>query len=96
MDQSQVKALAAIQPYVHLATTQKNPTPRFICDLVNRAISAPGTYIFTELLQTPAVQSLRGTDSQSWLTLLETFSWGTFEEYRGKTPTLNHSSNIQC
>lgn len=84
MDQSQTKALAALQPFVHLATTQKNPTQRFVCDLINRAISAPGTYLFTELIQTHNIQSLRGTDSQSWLTLLEIFSWGTFEEYCGK------------
>ncbi|KEF56859.1 uncharacterized protein A1O9_07049 [Exophiala aquamarina CBS 119918] len=87
MDQAQTRALAAIQPFVHLATTQKNPTQRFVCDLINRAISAPGTYLFTELLQTPAVQNLRGSDSQSWLTVLEIFSWGTLEEYHA-TPGL--------
>ncbi|KAK5047760.1 hypothetical protein LTR84_006425 [Exophiala bonariae] len=95
MDQSQIKALAAIHPYIHLATTQKNPTQRFVCDLINRAISAPGTYLFAELLRTPAVQSLRGTDSQSYLTLLEIFSWGTFEEYCGKTSTFKYSINHQ-
>ncbi|KIX07825.1 uncharacterized protein Z518_02479 [Rhinocladiella mackenziei CBS 650.93] len=82
MDQSQIKALAAIQPFVHLATTTKTTSPRFVVELIKGAISAPGTYIFTELLQTPACQSLRGTDSQSWLTLLEIFSWATYEEYR--------------
>ncbi|RVX69606.1 hypothetical protein B0A52_06670 [Exophiala mesophila] len=82
MDQAQSKALIAIQPFVHLATTQKSPTPRFIADLINRAISAPGTYIFTELLQTPAVQALKGTDSDPWVTLLEIFSWGTLDEYQ--------------
>lgn len=90
MDQAQTRALAAIQPFVHLATTQKNPTQRFVCDLINRAISAQGTYLFTELLQTPSVQSLRGTDSQPWLTLLEIFSWGTLEEYHG----MNHLNNL--
>jgi COP9 signalosome complex subunit 7 len=92
MDQAQIRALAAIQPFVHLATTQKSPTQRFVCDLINRAISAPGTYLFTELLQTPTVQGLRGTDSQSWLTLLEIFSWGTLEEYSGMNQ-LNNSFN---
>lgn len=83
MDQSQTKALVALQPFVHLATTTKNPSPRFVSELVKSAISAPGTYVFTELLQTAACQSLRGTDSQAWLTLLEIFSWGTYEEYKG-------------
>jgi len=83
MDQAQAKALAAIQPFVHLATTTKSPSPRFIAELIKGAISAPGTYIFTELLQTHAVQSLQGSDAQPWLTLLEIFSWGTYEEYKG-------------
>ncbi|EXJ83566.1 hypothetical protein A1O1_07189 [Capronia coronata CBS 617.96] len=83
MDQSQSKALAAIQPFVHLATTTKSPSPRFVAELIKGAISAPGTYVFTELLQTPACQSLRGTELQSWLTLLEVFSWGTYAEYKG-------------
>ncbi|KAK4937459.1 hypothetical protein LTR10_021911 [Elasticomyces elasticus] len=87
MEQSQTKALAALQPFVHLATTTKNPSPRFVAELIKSAVSAPGTYIFTELLQTEACQSLRGTDSQSWLTLLEIFSWGTYEEYKA-TPNL--------
>ncbi|KAK5561400.1 hypothetical protein LTR46_000205 [Exophiala xenobiotica] len=87
MDQSQTKALAALQPFVHLATTTKDPSPRFVAELIKSAISAPGTYIFTELLQTPACQSLRETDSQSWLILLEIFSWGTYEEYKA-TPNL--------
>ncbi|EXJ87429.1 hypothetical protein A1O3_04389 [Capronia epimyces CBS 606.96] len=83
MDQSQTKALAALQPFVHLATTTKSPSPRFVAELIKSALSAPGTYIFTELLQTPACQSLRGTELLPWLTLLEVFSWGTYEEYTG-------------
>ncbi|KIX94766.1 uncharacterized protein Z520_09456 [Fonsecaea multimorphosa CBS 102226] len=82
MDQSQTKALAAIQPFVHLATTTKTPSPRFIAELIKGAISAPGAYIFTELLSLPVLQSLRGTEAEPWLTLLEIFSWGTYEEYK--------------
>ncbi|OAL38922.1 hypothetical protein AYO20_01673 [Fonsecaea nubica] len=82
MDQSQTKALAAIQPFVHLATTTKNPSPRFIAELIKGAISAPGAYIFTELLQLPVIQSLRGTQGEPWLKLLEIFSWGTYEEFK--------------
>ncbi|KIW84934.1 hypothetical protein Z517_00322 [Fonsecaea pedrosoi CBS 271.37] len=82
MDQSQTKALAAIQPFVHLATTTKTPSPRFIAELIKGAISAPGAYIFTELLQLPVIQSLRGTQGESWLKLLEIFSWGTYEEFK--------------
>ncbi|KIW40356.1 uncharacterized protein PV06_07559 [Exophiala oligosperma] len=87
MDQSQTKALASLQPFVHLANTTKSPSSRFVAELIKSAISAPGTYVFTELLQTTACQSLRGTDLESWLTLLEIFSWGTYEEYKA-TPNL--------
>jgi COP9 signalosome complex subunit 7 len=83
MDQSQTKALAAIQPFVYQVTTAKQATPRFIAELIKGAISAPGTYVFTELLQLPSVQALRGTEAEPWLTLLEIFSWGTYQEYKG-------------
>lgn len=86
MDQTQVKALAAIQPFIVEATTTKSSTPRYLSDLINRATSAPGTYVFTELLQTPAIQALRSPETpenaRAHLTLLEIFSWGTYEEYK--------------
>ena len=86
MEQTHIKALAALEPFVVLATTTKSPSHRFIADNISRATSAAGTYVFTELLQTPAVQSLRSADTppeyQVWLTHLEIFSYGTFEEYQ--------------
>ena len=86
MDQAQTRALSALQPFLHLALTTSSPTPRFLADLITRATSAPGTYVFTELLQTPAIQSLRSADTpaefQAFLTLLEIFSYGTYEEYK--------------
>jgi len=85
MDQAQTRALAALQPFIHLAITTKSPSHRFLADLISRATSAPGTYIFTELLQTPAIQSLRAADTpaefRAYLTQLEIFSYGTYEEY---------------
>jgi COP9 signalosome complex subunit 7 len=92
MDQAQTRALSSLQPFIHLALTTSSPTPRFLADLITRATSAPGTYIFTELLQTPAIQSLRSADTppefQAYLTILEIFSYGTFEEYKSMTPSL--------
>jgi COP9 signalosome complex subunit 7 len=99
MDPAYVKALAALQPFIHLANTTKNPSHRFIADLVTRATSAPGTYVFTELLQVPAVQSLRAADTapeyKAYLTVLELFSWGTIDEYKSKAmpPTLSGWAN---
>jgi COP9 signalosome complex subunit 7 len=90
MDQAHTRALAALQPFIHLALTTSSPTPRFLADLIARATSAPGAYIFTELLQTPAIQSLRATDTppefQAHLTILEIFSYGTFDEYKSELP----------
>ena len=84
MEVSQTKALAALQPFIELASSTKSSTPRFLSDLITRATSAPGTYIFTELLQLAPIQSLRSSDDFArYLTLLELFSWGTWEEYNG-------------
>jgi COP9 signalosome complex subunit 7 len=92
MDSAYVKALAALQPFVHLADTTKNPSNRFIADLITRATSASGTYFFTELLQLPAVQSLRAADTapeyRAYLTILELFSWGTIGEHKSEPDTL--------
>ena len=88
MDQAHSRALAALQPFIHLAITTTQPTPRFLADLITRATSSPGTYIFTELLQIPAIQSLRSVETPSefqlYLTLLELFSYGTYDEYKSE------------
>jgi COP9 signalosome complex subunit 7 len=93
MEQVYTKALAALQPFLHEATITKNPSPRFLADLISRATSAPGAYIFTELLQLPSIQSLRAADIPAeyavYLTVLEIFSWGTYDEYDSSSfPTL--------
>lgn len=89
MDQAQSKAITALQPFVIEATSTKSPSPRFLKELILRATSAPGTYIFTELLQTPTIQSLQTAEAEyrSYLTLLELFSYGTYQEYMS-TPNL--------
>jgi len=96
MDQAQPKALAALQPFIIEATSTKSPSPRFLKELIIRATSASGTYIFTELLQTPAIQSLQTADPEyrSYLTLLEYFSWGTYDEYKS-TPGLPDLTPVQ-
>ena len=87
MDNAQAKALAALQPFVHLATTTKDPSPRFLADLITRATTAANIYVFTELLRTPSIQALNseGTPSEFaiYLTQLELFAWGTWAEYQG-------------
>ena len=86
MDQAHPRALAALEPFIVLATTTKSPSHRFLADLITRATSAQGTYIFTELLQTAAISSLRSADTPpeyaAYLNLLEIFSYGTYAEYK--------------
>ena len=98
MEQAQIKALAALQPFVYQVTTTKLPSPRFLADIITRATSAPGTYIFTELLQLAQIQALSSDDTpdeyKGYLTLLELFSWGTYSEYLS-TPDLPKLSEPQ-
>ena len=86
MEQTHSRALTALEPFIFVITSTKSPTPRFIAENISRATAAPGSYVFTELLQLPAVQSLKAADTapehQAWLKHLEIFSYGTFEEYQ--------------
>ena len=90
MDQTHSRAREALQPFVHLANSTDTSSPRLIANLITNATSNPQTFFFAELLETPTVQSLRspGTpdEYQSYLTLLEIFSWGTWQEYQCKAP----------
>jgi COP9 signalosome complex subunit 7 len=75
------RALNALEPF--LALSKSANSPRAAADLVTQATSAPNTYVFAELLQTPNIQNLRKSDEYaSYLTLLEIFSWGTWQDYK--------------
>jgi hypothetical protein len=77
----QTKALNALEPF--LALSKSATSPRAASDLISQATSAPNTYVFAELLQTPNIQNLRTSDEYaSYLTLLEIFAWGTWEDYK--------------
>lgn len=81
MDQTQQKALNALEPYILLSKSANSP--RAAADLVNQAISAPNTYVFAELLQTPNIQALQTASEEHapYLTLLQIFAWGTWSDY---------------
>jgi COP9 signalosome complex subunit 7 len=65
-----------------LALSKSATSPRAAADLIARATSAPNTYIFTELLQTPQIQALASSDEFApYLTLLQIFSHGTYSAY---------------
>jgi hypothetical protein len=77
----QTKALNALEPF--LALSKSATSPRAASDLISQATSAPNTYVFAELLQTPNIQNLRTSEEYaSYLTLLEIFAWGTWEDYK--------------
>ncbi|KAL7780305.1 hypothetical protein CFE70_010327 [Pyrenophora teres f. teres 0-1] len=78
----QTKALNALEPF--LALSKSATSPRAASDLVVQATSAPNTYVFAELLQTPNIQNLTSSEEyRSHLTLLEIFAWGTWADYKG-------------
>ncbi|KAK3309680.1 uncharacterized protein B0T15DRAFT_545635 [Chaetomium strumarium] len=92
----QTKALNALEPF--LALSKSATSPRAAADLIVRATSAPNTYIFTELLQTPQVQALGSSDEFApYLTLLEIFSHGTYSTYTSTTglPELNDAQRLK-
>ncbi|KAF2493993.1 hypothetical protein BU16DRAFT_512194 [Lophium mytilinum] len=86
----QTRALNALEPF--LALSKSANSPRAAADLVSQATSAPNTYVFAELLQTPNMQALKQSpEYASHLTLLEIFAWGTLADYKANAslPQLN-------
>ncbi|KAH6885880.1 hypothetical protein B0T10DRAFT_86107 [Thelonectria olida] len=82
----QTKALNALEPFLALSKTATSPIAG--ADLITRATSAPNTFLFTELLETPAIQSLNSSpDFAPYFALLQIFSYGTYATYR-TTPGL--------
>lgn len=85
MDPTQQKALNALESYILLSKSATSP--RAAVDLITQAISAPNTYVFAELLQTPNIQALRSAapENARYLTLLEIFAWGSWSDYQGSS-----------
>ncbi|PWY80669.1 hypothetical protein BO70DRAFT_337623 [Aspergillus heteromorphus CBS 117.55] len=101
MDQIHTRALEALQPFVHLANSNSATSPRFTTNLITNATSSPNTYVFAELLETPAIQALRAPDTpdeyKGYLTLLEIFAWGTWQDYQAtpNLPPLNETQTLK-
>jgi COP9 signalosome complex subunit 7 len=64
----QTKALNALEPF--LALSKSATSPRAASDLIVQATSAPNTYVFAELLQTPNIQNLRSSEEYVGLSTL--------------------------
>lgn len=86
--------LPPAQPF--LALSKSATSPRAAVDLIERATSAPNTFIFTELLETPQIQALAtaGDAYPHHLTLLQIFSHGTWAMARS-TPDLPALNDAQ-
>ncbi|KAK1254627.1 hypothetical protein MKX08_008622 [Trichoderma sp. CBMAI-0020] len=92
----QTKALNALEPF--LALSKSATSPRAAADLVTRATSAPNTFLFTELLQTPQIQALAASpEFTAYLTLLQIFSYGSYGTYHATAdlPTLNDTQTLK-
>ncbi|EGX91375.1 COP9 signalosome subunit 7 (CsnG) [Cordyceps militaris CM01] len=94
----QTKALNALEPFIALSKSASSP--RAAADLISRATSAPNTYIFAELLQSPALQTLAAahpTDLAPHLALLRLFSYGSYAEYETTPglPPLNDAQRLK-
>ncbi|PHH72314.1 hypothetical protein CDD80_4631 [Ophiocordyceps camponoti-rufipedis] len=90
----QAKALDALEPF--LALSKSATSPRAAADLVVRATSAPNTFVFAELLQTPQIQALAESDDySSHLRLLHIFSYGTYQTYHGAAAHLPPLTDAQ-
>ncbi|KAM0255694.1 hypothetical protein ACHAQJ_005538 [Trichoderma viride] len=92
----QTKALNALEPF--LALSKSATSPRAAADLVTRATSAPNTFVFTELLQTPQIQALTANpEFTSYFTLLQIFSYGSYAAYHATAdlPTLNDTQILK-
>lgn len=90
MDLLQQKALNALESFIVLSKSATSP--RAATDLITQATSAPNTYVFAELLQTPNIQNLRtaAPEHACYVTLLEIFAWGTWSDYTCSSPALPH------
>ncbi|KAJ3055974.1 hypothetical protein HK097_008583 [Rhizophlyctis rosea] len=74
-----------LEPFVLLAKSAKGMA---CAKLIQDALSAPGVFVFSELLETPSVQELRGTANEPSLILLELFAYGSYQEYKERSANL--------
>ncbi|KAL9600796.1 MAG: hypothetical protein Q9219_002934 [cf. Caloplaca sp. 3 TL-2023] len=96
MDPTQQKALNALESFILLSKSATSP--HSAVSLVNQATSAPNTYVFAELLQTPNISALKSAPSEysQYHTLLEIFAWGTWADYSSSSSNLPQLSEPQA
>lgn len=89
----------AKQPF--LALSKSATSPRAAADLIQRATSAPNTYIFAELLHAPQLQTLASSSPElrPHIALLRLFSYGDYATYAAAPnddlPPLNDAQRLK-
>ncbi|KAL5640584.1 hypothetical protein ACGC1H_001157 [Rhizoctonia solani] len=80
----------SLEPYLLMAKSAKGAAAT---KLIADATSAPGAYVFAELLEMPNIQELAANEQHAqWLELLKLFSYRTWSDYKqlsGSLPQLN-------
>ncbi|KAK3934954.1 pci domain-protein [Diplogelasinospora grovesii] len=93
----QTKALNSLEPFLALAKSATSPAA--CADLISRATSAPNTFVFAELLDTPQIQAAAQDPTFSpHLQLLQIFSYGTLSDYLSHgtaLPDLNDAQKLK-
>eukprot|EP00897_Mesotaenium_endlicherianum_P000920 jgi/Mesen1/10829/ME000093S10347 len=66
----------------------KSTRGRGLAELISQATSEPNLFAFGELLDVPQIQELKTTEHAGWYELLQLYAYGTWADYKAKSPTL--------
>ncbi|CCM06341.1 uncharacterized protein FIBRA_08595 [Fibroporia radiculosa] len=86
---------AKLEPFLLMSKAAKGAAA---AKLVQDATSAPGVFVFAELLELPNVQELANSENSSYFSLLQLFAYKTFPDYlqhRDALPALNDAQTIK-
>ncbi|KND03258.1 uncharacterized protein SPPG_02310 [Spizellomyces punctatus DAOM BR117] len=84
---------AHLEPFLLLS---KNAKGAACVQLIQDALSAPGVYVFSELLEMPTVQELsQNPEQEPYVNLLRLFAYGTYQDYRANAASLPPLNDAQ-
>ncbi|XP_033641968.1 COP9 signalosome complex subunit 7b-like isoform X1 [Asterias rubens] len=72
---------ATHQPLEQFLLLAKSTKGAAVVGLIKQVIEAPGVYVFGELLEMPNVQELSTGPNKSYVSALNLFAYGTYQEY---------------
>ncbi|KAF5376957.1 hypothetical protein D9615_007254 [Tricholomella constricta] len=87
---------AKLEPFLLMAKSLKGAAA---AKLIQDATSAPGVFVFSELLELPNIQELAKSEQhEKFLSLLQLFSYKTYQDYiehKDQLPPLNEAQTIK-